>query len=214
MEPVLPAIRKSSVSLNHATKPILSLNSPAYFSLNVWSPWFSKGSLSSPGDILCKKIREESHPSEFLLLYLFQDTCKRGCGFIGSDKLSQEMCGRSEVTPACLHISSEFCSSVSVETSSTKSPNPGNGSATFQECFSIRPFLIVLPISQLWPLPFSFKPPFHHCLGCSLTAILLQCLEESYPILTLLLKFSSCFYFHSWIFDCCSLHLLDLIFCH
>lgn len=118
-----------------------------FLTLNVWSPWFSKGSLSSPGDIPWKKIREESYPPEFWPLYLFQDTCKKGCRFISSDKLSQEACGRSEVTPARLHISSEFCSSASVEVSGTKSPNPGNGSATFQEC-----------LSMSFPRIFTYKP--------------------------------------------------------
>lgn len=49
--------------------------------------------------------------------------------------------------PLCLHISSELCSSASVEVSGTKFHIPGKGSATFQEYFSICLFLIGLPIS-------------------------------------------------------------------
>lgn len=54
--------------------------------------------------------------------------------------------GQKSAIP-CLHISSEFCSSASVEVSGTKFHVSGNGSATFQEHFSICLFLIALPIS-------------------------------------------------------------------
>lgn len=95
----------------------------------------------------------------YKLIWFWMLVWKKGCRFISSDQILWEMC-RAEFRP--YHDFKSYLNSAPVLRlkPDTKFCVSGNGSATFQEHFSICLFLIALPISQLWPLPFSFKLPF------------------------------------------------------